>query len=473
MKLLKTSKIWGGVSNCGIMQLCNCGIMQLCNSGIAKLRLAVFVAASAAIPMAANAGDPSITVNSAAQRWPWNNKIDVTYTVSNGQSRASGLYCGVEFTITDGGRSHVLHGYTVGASAEGDADGTTHSVVLTAPSGIRSANCTISATLFTTNVPSGSDYMIINLASGEIYYEGLMDTQDASNARYNVAEYKEGKMVLRKVPKWADRAELPNAAALASLSGYPTGDNVNYATTNSRKDWPTEKDYYIGVFMVTQKQFKNIYSGSSLPKNTLQMSGAKTDDVVDHRPADAVSWTILRGSIQSTASISAVTSNTGNFFQRLNFKTGLYFDLPTEVMFEIAQRAGATTAYSWGDDASKVPDYCICSENNGEGTQANKNATSAVGTKLPNDWGIYDTAGNVWEWCRDRGINSNRVATDNMADKEDALTPSSTGSYYIARGFSGATSTPSDESFHASFRFSSASGQGWNRSFRVSHVVED
>jgi len=38
----------------------------------------------------------------------------------------------VEFTITDGGRSHVLHGYTVGASAEGDADGTTHSVVLTA-----------------------------------------------------------------------------------------------------------------------------------------------------------------------------------------------------------------------------------------------------------------------------------------------------------------------------------------------------
>ncbi len=68
---------------------------------------------------AANAGEPSITVNSAAQRWPWNNKIDVTYTVSNGQSRASGLYCGVEFTITDGGRSHVLHGYTVGASAEG------------------------------------------------------------------------------------------------------------------------------------------------------------------------------------------------------------------------------------------------------------------------------------------------------------------------------------------------------------------
>ena len=105
----------------------------------------------------ANAGEPSITMNSAAQRWPWNNKIDVTYTVTNGQDRAAGLYCGVEFTITDGGRSHVLHGYTVGASAEGDADGTTHSVVLTAPSGIRSAtSATLPAATVTFTPPEGA-----------------------------------------------------------------------------------------------------------------------------------------------------------------------------------------------------------------------------------------------------------------------------------------------------------------------------
>ena len=227
------------------------------------------------------------------------------------------------------------------------------------------------------------------------------------------------------------------------------------------------------MFLVTQKQFKNIYSGSSVPNNTLQMSGAKTDDVVDHRPADAVSWTILRGSIQSTASISAVTSNTGNFFQRLNFKTGLYFDMPTEVMFEIAQRAGATTAYSWGDSSDDLPNYCICSANNGGGTQAAKNATSAVGTKLPNNWGIYDTAGNVWEWCRDRNAAANKSASGNMADNADAFTPSSSGSYYIARGWGAASSSPSSEMFRASYRYSTANGQGWNRGFRVSHVVED
>ena len=417
---------------------------------------------SGAMVVTANAGEPGITVNSAAQRWPWNNKIDVTYTVTNGQDRAAGLYCGVEFTITDGGRSHVLHGYTVGASAEGDADGTTHSVVLTAPSGIRSANCTISATLFTTNVPSGNDYMIINLASGEIYYEGLMDTQDASNARYNVAEYKEGKMVLRKVPKWADRAELPNAAALASLSGYPTGDDENYATTNSRKDWPTEKDYYIGVFMVTQKQYTNL--GLSNPSG---MTKAKTGDVVAHRPVDTVAYvTHIRG-VTSPATSIVSSSTESRFFQRLNFRTGLYFDLPTEAMFEIAQRAGATTAYSWGDDPEKVPDYCICSENTG-GTQAGKNYTSAVGSKLPNDWGLYDTAGNVWEWCRD-SANLNNLGNATA----DAFTPASGTTNYRIRGFGTAADSKTSTSFRASHRSNSNNGAGWNRSFRVSHVVED
>ena len=140
--------------------------------------------------------------------------------------------------------------------------------------------------------------MIVNLSSGEVYYEGLMTTQEASNERYNVAEYKTSKLVLRKVPKWADHGDLPNADALTALGGYPTGDNVNYSSTNSRKNWQTTKDYYVSMFLVTQKQYTNL--GLS---NTSEMTGAKTGDVVAHRPVDRVSWQMLRGNINSRETI--------------------------------------------------------------------------------------------------------------------------------------------------------------------------
>ena len=437
--------------------------------GRSLIALLLAIAMNAAVPAATDAGEPSITVNSVAQRWPWNNKIDVTYTVTNGQDRAAGLYCGVEFTITDGGKSHVLHGYTVGASAEGDADGTTHAVVLTAPSGIRSANCTISATLFTTNVPSGNDYMIINLASGEIYYEGLMDTQDASNARYNVAEYKEGKMVLRKVPKWADHGDLPNADALTALGGYPTG-HADYSTNNSRKYWQTAKDYYIGIFTVTQKQYTNL--GKSNPS---QMTKEKTGDMVAHRPVERLKWADLRSSIAPATALPVVTSLSGTFLQRLNYRTGNLhaFDLPTEAMFELAARAGATTVYTWGDDKEKVPDYCICASNYGGTTQGSDKTdgkgdyTCAVGSKLPNNWGIYDTAGNVWEWCRDG------AGLANLGNATDPFVPHNTTGKKVGRSWGAATSAYTDESFRASKRWSGVDGPGWNRGFRVSHVVED
>ena len=428
----------------------------------------VMFAAAVAASAALSANAASITIDSVQQRWPWNNKVDITYTVTDGQNHAAGVYCGIEFNVSVPGYGDILvHGYSLGASAEGDGNGKQHTVTWTAPSGLKSVDCTISATLFTTNVPSGNDYMIVNLSSGEVYYEGLMTTQEASNSRYNVAEYKEGKLVLRKVPKWADHGDLPNADALTALGGYPTGDNVNYSSTNSRKNWQTAKDYYVGMFLVTQKQYTNL--GLSNPS---QMTRAKTGDVVEHRPVEYLNWQTVRGNIQSTDSMTA--SSNGTFFQRLNFKTGLYFDLPTEVMFEIAQRAGATTAYSWGDSSDDMPDYCVCGSNYGGTVQSKPgNYTCAVGSFLPNNWGIYDTAGNVWEWCRDRNAAANKVASGNMANNTDAFTPSSSGSYYIGRGFGGASSSQTDTGFHASYRYSSSNNSGWNRGFRVSHIVED
>ena len=77
-----------------------------------KLMAAVTVATSATLPMAVNAA--SIAIDSVAQRWPWNNKVDITYTVTDGQNHAAGVYCGIEFNVSVPGHGDILvHGYSL------------------------------------------------------------------------------------------------------------------------------------------------------------------------------------------------------------------------------------------------------------------------------------------------------------------------------------------------------------------------
>lgn len=76
--------------------------------------------------------------------------------------------------------------------------------------------------------------------------------------------------------------------------------------------------------------------------------------------------------------------------------------LPSLEEWQYACRAGSTTAYCFGDEASQLRDYAVYNDN------PSLISPASAGTKLPNAWGLYDMHGNLWEWTSTKVIELER-----------------------------------------------------------------
>ena len=153
----------------------------------------------------------------------------------------------------------------------------------------------------------------------------------------------------------------------------------------------TLSGYYIGKYQVTQMQWIAVMgSNPSIHKG-------------DNLPVHNVNW-----------------NDAQEFISKLNTATGKRYRLPTEAEWEYAARGGSKSKGFQYSGSNNINDVAWYNDNSGGNTKP-------VGTKAPNELGIYDMSGNVWEWCSDWfGAYTANAKTN--------PTGPSTGTYRVLRG---------------------------------------
>jgi formylglycine-generating enzyme required for sulfatase activity/serine/threonine protein kinase len=162
------------------------------------------------------------------------------------------------------------------------------------------------------------------------------------------------------------------------------------------------KPFYLAMYPVTQGEYETVMgvNPSTFTESPVEPSSASTllpDDVVTARrderrtavgkdsnrhPVETVSWD---EAMEFCHKLSAMPAERA---------ARRVYRLPTEAEWEYTCRAGTTTPWCYGDDEAGLGEFAWFTKNS-------KKMTHPVGMKQPNAWGLYDTQGNVYQWCAD------------------------------------------------------------------------
>lgn len=331
-----------------------------------------------------------VSTVTSRQRWPWNNLVDVDFTLAD---TAPGTAYRVELSATHpglGGNYVAARTLMTEPIAVGDG---THRVVWNAgvdfpelKSDAFQVKVTVSPLADTDSV-----YLVIDLSEGSeaasFPHRYTTVAPDLSSDTCRTTE-----LWLRRIPA--------GTFTMGSGEGTVSGLSSIYPAHQVKLSHP----YYIGIFELTQKQF-------FLMEGTWPSFFAN-EQYRDTRPVENVTMRTFRatdgwydgGKLLSKSCVVG----------RLRDKTGLLVDLPSDAQWEHACRAGTTGDYY--DPAISYANiylYARCGTDSGCTAESDLSVgTGKVGTFPPNPWGLYDMYGNVAEFCPDgnpHGSNSGYI----------------------------------------------------------------
>ena len=144
--------------------------------------------------------------------------------------------------------------------------------------------------------------------------------------------------------------------------------------------------YWLGQTELTQGQWKAVMGTEPWKGEKYVKEGA-------NYPATYVSW---EDAMSYLKTLTARERRSGAL------PVGWEYSLPSEAQWEYACRGGRETAYSFGDNASQLGQYGWFKEN---ADSVKEEYAHEVGKKLPNEFGLRDMHGNVWEWCNDSYVD--------------------------------------------------------------------